>query len=358
MTESNTNSPQPSGEKELARKKLGDLPISVLDLSQIVEGKTAADAFRDSLDLARHAEQWGYNRYWVAEHHNMPGVASSATSVVIGYLAAGTSTIRVGAGGIMLPNHAPLVIAEQFGTLESMYPGRIDLGLGRAPGSDRRTSMALRRDLNSGEDFPQLLEELRSYFDASKTSYHAPLRAVPGEGLDVPIWLLGSSDFSARLAAYQGLPFSFAGHFSPDYLDRALEVYRSTFRPSDVLSEPYVMLGVSLIAADTQERAEFLSTTMQQQVVALTRGRPGKIQPPADLSSQLDPLELSAVRKRMESAIVGDRVTVQQRLAELVERTQADELIVTSGIYDHGERLRSYEILADVAALRGRETVS
>ncbi|OWA37730.1 LLM class flavin-dependent oxidoreductase [Saccharibacillus sp. O16] len=338
-------------------KTLGDIPISVLDLSQIVEGKTAADAFRDSLDLAQHAEKWGYNRYWVAEHHNMPGVASSATSVVIGYLAAGTSTIRVGAGGIMLPNHAPLVIAEQFGTLESMYPGRIDLGLGRAPGSDRRTSLALRRDLNSGEDFPQLLEELRSYFDASKTSYHAPLRAVPGEGLDVPIWLLGSSDFSARLAAYQGLPFSFAGHFSPDYLDRALEVYRSTFRPSAVLAKPYVMLGVSLIAADTQEQAEFLSTTMQQQVVALTRGRPGKIQPPADLSAQFDPLELTAVRKRMESAIVGDRATVELRLRALVERTQADELIVTSGIYDHAQRLHSYEMLADIAALKSGTSV-
>ncbi|WP_172199752.1 LLM class flavin-dependent oxidoreductase [Saccharibacillus qingshengii] len=329
--------------------KLGEIPISVLDLSQIIEGKTAADAFRDSLDLARHAEKWGYNRYWVAEHHNMPGVASSATSVVIGYLAAGTSRIRVGAGGIMLPNHAPLVIAEQFGTLESMYPGRIDLGLGRAPGSDRRASLALRRDINSGEDFPQLLEELRGFFDASKTSYHAPVRAVPGEGLNVPVWLLGSSDFSARLAAYQGLPFSFAGHFSPDYLDRAIEVYRSTFRPSDTLDKPYLMLGVSVIAADTQERAEFLATTMQQQVVALTRGRPGKIQPPADLSSQLDPLELSAVRKRMESSIVGDRETVERRLHELMARTQADELIVTSGIYDHAERLHSYEMLADIA---------
>ncbi|MDO3411818.1 LLM class flavin-dependent oxidoreductase [Saccharibacillus sp. CPCC 101409] len=329
-------------------KKIGDIPISVLDLSQILEGHTASDAFRDSLDLARRAEQWGYNRYWVAEHHNMPGVASSATSVVIGYLAAGTSKIRVGAGGIMLPNHAPLVIAEQFGTLESMYPGRIDLGLGRAPGSDRRTSQALRRDINSGEDFPQLLEELRGFFDASATSYHAPIRAVPGEGLNIPIWLLGSSDFSARLAAALGLPFSFAGHFSPDYLDRALHVYRSTFQPG-VLEAPYVMLGVSMIAADTQERAEFLSTTMQQQVIALTRGRPGKIQPPADLSSRLDPLELAAVRKRMESAVVGDPATVRERLDLLMQRTQADELIVTSGIYDHAERLHSYEILAGIA---------
>ncbi|QDH23057.1 LLM class flavin-dependent oxidoreductase [Saccharibacillus brassicae] len=342
------------GAEDRKVRQIGDIPISVLDLSQILEGQTAADAFRDSLNLAQHAEKWGYHRYWVAEHHNMPGVASSATSVVIGYLAAGTSTIRLGAGGIMLPNHAPLVIAEQFGTLESMYPGRIDLGLGRAPGSDRRTSLALRRDLNSGEDFPDLLEELRSFFDASKTSYHAPIRAVPGEGLDIPIWLLGSSDFSARLAAYQGLPFAFAGHFSPDYLDRAIEAYRSTFRPSKTLDKPYVMLGVSVIAADTQERAEFLSTTMQQQVIALTRGRPGKIQPPADLSAQLDPLELSAVRKRMESSIVGDRETVERRLHQLMERTQADELIVTSGIYDHAERLHSYEILADIAIPAGQ----
>ncbi|MEJ8307105.1 LLM class flavin-dependent oxidoreductase [Saccharibacillus sacchari] len=349
-------SQESTNRNEKSGKKLGEIPISVLDLSQILEGKTAADAFKDSLDLARHAEKWGYNRYWVAEHHNMPGVASSATSVVIGYLAAGTSTIRLGAGGIMLPNHAPLLIAEQFGTLESMYPGRIDLGLGRAPGSDRRTSIALRRDVTA-DDFPELVEELRSFFDASKTSYHAPIRAVPGEGLNIPIWLLGSSDFSARLAAYQGLPFSFAGHFSPDYLDRALEVYRSTFRPSETLAEPYVMLGVSLIAADTNERAEFLSTTMQQQVVALTRGRPGKIQPPADLSSQLDPLELSAVRKRMESAIVGDRETVERRLHDLIARTQADELIVTSGIYDHAERLHSYEILADIAIPSGKATL-
>ncbi|MCQ4085338.1 LLM class flavin-dependent oxidoreductase [Saccharibacillus sp. JS10] len=338
---------------ESSLKKLGEIPISVLDLSQIVEGKTAADAFKDSLELAQNAEKWGYNRYWVAEHHNMPGIASSATSVVIGYLAAGTSSIRLGAGGIMLPNHAPLLIAEQFGTLESMYPGRIDLGLGRAPGSDRRTTIALRREIGA-DDFPEMLEELRNYFDASKTSYHAPVRAVPGEGLNVPVWLLGSSDFSARLAAQQGLPFSFAGHFSPDYLDRALYVYRSNFRPSEALSEPYVMLGVSLIAADTQERAEFLSTTMQQQVIALTRGRPGKIQPPADLSSHIDPLELSAVRKRMESAIVGDPQKVKQGLEQLIARTQADELIVTSGIYDLKERLHSYEILAELAIPSGK----
>ena len=217
------------------KEHVNDVKLSVLDLAPVVVGSTPADALRNSLELAQHAERWGYHRYWVAEHHNMPGIASSATSVVIGHLAGGTKTIRVGSGGIMLPNHAPLVIAEQFGTLESLYPGRIDLGLGRAPGSDRRTSIALRKDLNSGEDFPELLEELRAYFDASATSYHAPVRAVPGEGLNIPIYLLGSSDFSARLAGQLGLPFAFASHFSPDYTRIALDTYRSSFQPSESL---------------------------------------------------------------------------------------------------------------------------
>lgn len=254
------------------KEHINDVKLSILDLAPVVVGATPADALRNSLDLAQHAERWGYHRYWVAEHHNMPGIASSATSVVIGYLAGGTKTIRLGSGGIMLPNHAPLVIAEQFGTLESLYPGRIDLGLGRAPGSDRRTSLALRKDLNSGEDFPELLAELRAYFDASATSYHAPVRAVPGEGLNIPIYLLGSSDFSARLAGQLGLPFAFASHFSPDYTRIALETYRNNFQPSDSLKEPYVIVGVNAVVADTDEEAAWLGTTMQQQFLNIIRG--------------------------------------------------------------------------------------
>ncbi|AWB44548.1 LLM class flavin-dependent oxidoreductase [Paenibacillus sp. CAA11] len=328
-------------------RKLGEIPLSVLDLAPIIEGSTAADALKNSLDLIRHAERWGYHRYWVAEHHNMPGIASSATSVVIGYLAAGTSTIRVGAGGIMLPNHAPLVIAEQFGTLESLYPGRIDLGLGRAPGSDRRTTLALRREINSGEDFPELLQELRNFFDPTATSYHAPVRAVPGEGLNIPIWLLGSSDFSARLAAELGLPFAFAGHFSPDYMDRALTVYRSAFKPSEVLDKPYAMVGVNAIAADTDEEADWLATTMEQQFLNIIRGRTGMIQPPVDLEGKWSEYEKSAVHKQLSSMIKGGPAKVRTQLQQFLDRTGADELILTSMIYDHKARLHSYEIIGE-----------
>jgi len=328
------------------------ITLSVLDLAPINAGATASDALRNSLDLAQHAEKWGYNRYWVAEHHNMPGIASSATSVVIGYLAGGTSTIRVGSGGIMLPNHAPLVIAEQFGTLESLYPGRIDLGLGRAPGSDRRTTQALRRDINSGEDFPELLDELSRFFDASSTSYHAPVRAVPGEGLSIPIWLLGSSDFSARLAAQKGLPFAFAGHFSPDYTQRALRIYREYFTPSDVLKEPYAMLGVNAIAADTDEEAEWLSTTMQQQFLNIIRGRTGQIQPPADMTGKWSEYEQAAVEKQLRSTIKGGPETIKKGLQQYVADTGVNELIITSMIYDHSARLRSYEIISEAAGIR------
>src|SRR3954471_3582397 len=255
--------------------------ISVLDLAPIREGATAADAFRNSLDLARHAERWGYRRFWLAEHHNIPGIASAATAVVIGHVAGGTSRIRVGAGGVMLPNHAPLVIAEQFGTLASLYPGRIDLGLGRAPGGDRQTTHALRRNLDGTEDdFPRDVAELQSYFRPARPGQ--AVRAIPGEGLDVPIWLLGSSDFSARLAAELGLPFAFASHFAPDYLLPALELYRENFKPSERLAEPYAMVGVNVIAGDTDAQARRLFTSLQQQFLNMVRGKPGQLPPPVD----------------------------------------------------------------------------
>ncbi|CAM3342047.1 LLM class flavin-dependent oxidoreductase [Paenibacillus lupini] len=330
-------------------KKLGNVKLSILDLAPIVEGSTASDALRNSLDLAQHAEKWGYTRYWVAEHHSMPGIASSATSLVIGHIAGGTSTIRVGSGGIMLPNHAPLVIAEQFGTLESLYPGRIDLGLGRAPGSDRQTMVALRRDLygGGGENFPAMLEELRGYFRGPESE--RAVRAVPGEGLDVPIWLLGSSDFSARLAGELGLPFGFASHFSPDFTLPALDIYRSSFKPSAYLDKPYAMVGVNAIAADTDEHAVWLGTTLEQQFLNLIRGGvPRKIQPPAELEGQANPHELTAVRNQLRSSIKGSPQTVEEKLNAFIEQTQADEVIINCAIYDHQERLKSYELIAQL----------
>ena len=329
-------------------KKLADIPFSVLDLSPINLGSTAAESLRNSLSLAQHAERLGFRRFWVAEHHNMTGIASAATSVVIGYIAGGTSTIRVGAGGIMLPNHAPLVIAEQFGTLESLYPGRIDLGLGRAPGSDRPTAHALRRTLLSdGDDFPELLEELRFFFQPPVENQR--VQAVPGGGLDIPIWLLGSSDFSARLAGRLGLPFAFAGHFSPQYILPAMEVYRRTFEPSDKLEAPYAMLAMNLVAAATDEEARFLATTQFQSFLRLTRGMPGQMLPPVE---DMDPLwtaeEKIAVESRLGGSIIGSRVTVKDRLETVLAETKADELMFNSMIFDHTARLRAYEILADV----------
>ncbi|CAI6085846.1 hypothetical protein PAECIP112173_04782 [Paenibacillus sp. JJ-100] len=331
------------------KQHIKDVKLSVLDLAPVVVGSTPAEALRNSLDLAQHAEQWGYHRYWVAEHHNMPGIASSATSVVIGHLAGGTKTIRVGSGGIMLPNHAPLVIAEQFGTLESLYPGRIDLGLGRAPGSDRRTSLALRKDLNSGEDFPELLSELRAYFDASATSYHAPVRAVPGEGLNIPIYLLGSSDFSARLAGQLGLPFAFASHFSPDYIRIALDTYRNSFQPSENLKEPYVILGVNAVVADTDEEAAWLGTTMQQQFLNIIRGTTGLVQPPAVMDGKWTEREEAAVAQTLKVAVNGSPEKVREQLESFIRQTQADELIITSMIYDHQARLHSYKLISQLA---------
>ncbi|MNI12420.1 Limonene 1,2-monooxygenase [compost metagenome] len=326
------------------------IPISILDLAPVIVGNTPADSFRNTLDLAQHAEKWGYNRYWLAEHHNMPGIASSATSLVIGYVAAGTHTIRVGSGGIMLPNHAPLMIAEQFGTLESMYPGRIDLGLGRAPGSDQPAARALRRGLGSGgHDFPELLNELRSFLHPTPEFRAMGVRAVPGEGLDIPIWLLGSSDFSAQLAAHHGLPFAFASHFAPDYLLPALELYRSSFRPSEALDKPYVMLGVNVVVADTDEEAERLATSQQQQFLNIIRGRTGQLNPPvASMDTLWSAQEKAIVHKQLQYSIAGSKATVAQRIQRFLDETQADELMVTAQIYDHQARLHSYELLAQV----------
>jgi luciferase family oxidoreductase group 1 len=332
------------------------LAYSILDLAPITAGGgTAADAFRHSLDLAQHAERWGYTRFWLAEHHNIPGVASAATSVVIAHVAAGTKTIRVGAGGIMLPNHAPLVIAEQFGTLESLFPGRIDLGIGRAPGGDHATARALRRHLGTGpgaDTFPQDLLELMSYLQPADLENplavrNGRVRAIPGEGLDVPIYLLGSSDFSAQLAAELGLPFAFASHFAPEYLTHALHLYRNNFKPSRALAEPYVMVGVNVIAADTDDEAKRLFTSLQQAFLNLTRGTPGPIPPPVD-RLQMSLQEQSQVSRMTRVSAVGSPATVRTAIDRIVEETAANEIIATAQIFDHAPRLRSFEIAADV----------
>lgn len=328
-------------------KAFKDIPISVLDLAPIREGGTAAEAFRNSLDLARHAEKWGYERFWLAEHHNIPGIASAATSVVIGHIAGGTSRIRVGAGGIMLPNHAPLMIAEQFGTLASLYPDRIDLGLGRAPGGDRMTIRALRRYQGAADAFPSDLLELQDYFRPAVAGQ--AVRAVPGEGLNVPIWLLGSSDFSARLAAELGLPFAFASHFAPDFLLPALALYRQNFKPSEALAEPYVMVGVNAFAADTDDEAVRLFTSLQQAFLNLIRGRPGPLLPPVDdIDALWTPGERAQVERMTRVSVVGSPDTVAGDLDVILDATKADELIFTSQIPDHPARLRSFEILAQL----------
>jgi luciferase family oxidoreductase group 1 len=330
------------------------VPFSVLDLSNIVQGGGAADALQRSLDLARHAESLGYRRFWLAEHHNMPGIASAATAVVIGHVAAGTSTIRVGAGGIMLPNHAPLVIAEQFGTLESLFPGRIDLGLGRAPGTDQATARALRRGAtHSADTFPQDVVELQSYFHPVVPGQ--VVQAVPGGGLAVPIWLLGSSLFSAQLAAALGLPFAFASHFAPDHLDQALAIYRHDFRPSPALARPYAMAAIGVVAADTDAAAARLATSLQQSFVLLRRGTPGPLPPPVDrMDGRWSPLERAGVEHAFSAAVVGAPATVQRGLAAFLQRTRVDELMVTAAIFDQAERRRSFELVAQVrAALAG-----
>lgn len=328
-------------------KTLKDIKFSVLDLAPVIVGGTPRDSFKNTVDLAQHAEKWGYERYWLAEHHNMPGIASSATSVVIGHVAAHTNSIRVGSGGIMLPNHAPLVIAEQFGTLESLFPGRIDLGLGRAPGTDQMTAYALRRDRRSnGQDFPEQLAELREYLQPTE---ELRVRAVPGEGLDIPIWLLGSSGFSAQLAGTLGLPFAFASHFSPDNTLPALKVYRDHFKPSKVLDEPYAMVGVNVIAADTADEAHRLSTSMQQQFLNLVRNQPTQLQPPVDSMDDLwTPFEKQTLNQQLGSSVIGNKQMVQEQLQAFLDETGADEMMVNAQIYDHKARLRSFEIVSEV----------
>ena len=328
--------------------------FSVLDLALIPQGSAATDALRNTLDLAQHAERWGYNRYWLAEHHNMPGIASAATSVVIGYVAGGTRTIRVGAGGIMLPNHAPMIIAEQFGTLESLYPGRIDLGVGRAPGTDQRTLRALRRDPSSADTFPQDVVELQALLGPLQPGQ--AVQAVPGTDTNVPIWILGSSLFGAQLAAMLGLPYAFASHFAPNALMQALQVYRERFQPSAQLDKPHAMVGVNVIAAETDEEARYLFTSPQQQFTNLFRGTRGQLQPPIDdIESYWSPAEKAQAMNMLACSFLGSPETIRQGLERFIEQTGADEIIVASAIYDHRARLRSYEILAEVQKMLGRE---
>ena len=328
--------------------------LSVLDLAPIVEGSTAAESLRHTLDLARHAERWGYKRFWLAEHHNMDGVACSATAVLVGHVAGGTQSIRVGSGGVMLPNHAPLVIAEQFGTLATLYPGRIDLGLGRAPGTDQLTARALRQHLTRDEDaFPQDVVELQAYLAKPEAAQAAqPVRAIPGIGTEVPIWLLGSSLYSAQLAAYLGLPFAFASHFAPDMLLQALDIYRRTFRPSAQWPKPHAMVGVNVVAADTDEQAARLFTSIQQRFLGMQRGVRGALPrpiSPAEMEALWNPREKAGVQRMLNASAMGSPDSVRQQLAAIIAQTQADELIVAGAVHEHAARLRSYQLLAQLA---------
>jgi len=328
------------------------VPISILDLVPVILGETPREALRKSLDLAQHAEAFGYKRYWVAEHHNMTGIASAATSVVIGYLAGGTSTIRLGSGGIMLPNHPPLVIAEQFGTLESLYPRRIDLGLGRAPGTDSRTLRALRRDPSRQDSFPQDVLELQRYFAPAESGQ--TVRAVPGAGTEVPIWILGSSTFGAELAAQLGLPYAFASHFAPDALLVALDIYRNQFRPSKQLDHPYAMVGVNVVAADIDDEARRLFSTVQQSFTNLVRGTGGKLQAPIDkIDDYWTPAEKHHASRMLKYSILGSPEIVRRELEEFVRLTKADELMIVTSLYDHAARIRSYEIVAETFGSKG-----
>lgn len=327
---------------------LSNIPISVLDLATILADKKPTDTYRNSIDLAQHVERWGFKRYWLAEHHSMESIASSATSVLIGHIAGHTSTIRVGAGGIMLPNHAPLVIAEQFGTLESMYPGRIDLGLGRAPGSDQVTMRALRRNLVEGpNDFPESVMELKKYFSAENST--AKVRAIPGEGLDIPIWLLGSSTYSAQLAAILGMPFAFASHFAPTYLQAALQLYRENFQPSETLKVPYALACVNVVAADTDEEANYIATSFFQLAMGIIHGSTKPLQPPVKNMNEIwsEP-EKAAILQMMKYTFTGGPKTVKEKLERFLNETQVNEIMVTSHIYDHSARLHSYEILSQL----------
>ncbi|MES2281854.1 MAG: LLM class flavin-dependent oxidoreductase [Pseudomonadota bacterium] len=322
------------------------IPFSVLDLSPIVRGNTATDAFRNTLALAQHAEKLGFKRFWLAEHHNNPGIASAATAVVIGHVAGGTKTIRVGSGGVMLPNHSPLVIAEQFGTLASLYPDRIDLGLGRAPGTDQLTARALRRDhMNNADTFPQDVEELRALFGPVQPGQR--IRAVPGAGLEVPLWILGSSLFGAQLAAMLGLPFGFASHFAPDMLMQALDIYRDRFQPSAQLEKPHAMVVANVVAADTDEAAQYQLTSVQQSMTNLLRGSPGMMRPPMDdIDSYWSPSEKAGAQRMLRYAIAGSPTTVEARLRSFIAETGADEMMVTAHLYDPAVARRSLEIVA------------
>ena len=326
--------------------------LSVLDLSPVTEGGSPARSIRNSVDLACRAEALGYRRYWVAEHHNMPGIASAATAVVIGHIAGGTSTIRVGAGGIMLPNHAPLVIAEQFGTLDALYPGRIDLGLGRAPGTDQRTAFALRRTLHGDpDDFPRDVLELQGYFREPSPDDH--VRAIPGSGQNVPIWILGSSLYGAQLAAMLGLPYAFASHFAPAALMHALDAYRETFRPSEQLSKPYAMAGFNVFAADTDEEGHRLRSSARQSSLALRRGKPGRLPPPDDgFEARLNRHEQAMLDEHGACSAVGSPASVLGQMKRFVERTGVDELMIASMIFDHDARVRSFEIAMEVWSSR------
>jgi len=326
------------------------IPLSVLDLSPVPEGSDTGDALRNSAALAQHAESLGYNRFWMAEHHNMPGIASAATAVALAHVAQGTKRIRLGAGGVMLPNHSPYMVAEQFGTLAALYPGRIDLGLGRAPGSDMNAARAMRRNLDGAEDFPQDVLELIRYFEPSQPGQ--ALRAIPGEGLEIPVWVLGSSTYGAQLAAMLGLPYAFASHFAPQMLTEAVATYREGFRPSRFRQTPHVMLGVSVIAAPTDAEARFLFTSQQQSFVNLRTGRPGRLPRPVEgYFEQLDPRAQAVLSASLSCAIVGGPDAVREGLAAFIARTGADELMVTANIHDPALRRRSYEILADVTRL-------
>ena len=325
-----------------------EIAYSVLDLAGVKQGQTPADTFPHSLDLARHAEQWGYQRFWLAEHHNMAGVASSATSVLIGYIAGGTSTIRVGSGGIMLPNHAPLVVAEQFGTLASLYPGRIDLGLGRAPGSDQLTALEIRgQNYYQEHNFPKDVQKLQTFFSADNSE--AKVRAIPGEGLDIPIWILGSSTDSARVAAAMGLPYAFASHFAPTYFNEAISIYRENFRPSEVLQAPYVIACVNVVAADTDEEATRLATSLKQLFLGVITGRRKLLQPPVDNMEEVwNSYEAEAVNQMLTYAFVGGPELLKAQLVTFLEQTGVDEVMATSHIFDHKARLHSYELFATV----------
>lgn len=325
-------------------------PLSILELVRVTEETDARGALDNARDLAAHAENWGYNRIWVAEHHNMRGIASAATSIVLAHIAAGSSKIRVGAGGVMLPNHAPYIIAEQFGTLERLYPGRIDLGLGRAPGTDQLTLRALRRAPESAENFPQDVLELQAFL--AEAGPNQRIEAVPAAGTNVPLWILGSSNFGAMLGAELGLPYSFASHFAPDLLLQALEIYRARFKPSEQLQRPYAMVGVNIIAAETDAEAKRLATTQQMSFVNMFRGARGLSQPPIDdIENYWSLSEKAQVQRMLARSIVGSPETVRRGIAALVEETRADELIVVSDVYDHALRLRSFELIAEAAGL-------